>query len=64
VDPVRYSLRRAAETDPDTLTSLPGLGEVLVFGTKQAARDIFTAPAALCRAPAPNPIEPIVGQDL
>jgi hypothetical protein len=37
---------------------------VLVFGTKQAARDIFTAPAALCRAPAPNPIEPIVGQDL
>jgi hypothetical protein len=37
---------------------------VLVFGTKQAARDIFTAPAALCRAPTPNPIELLVGQEL
>jgi hypothetical protein len=64
VDPERYFRRRAAATDPVTLTSLPGVGEVLVFGTKQAARDIFTAPAALCRVPIRNPIEPIVGQDL
>lgn len=50
-----YFRRRAAATDPVTLTSLPGLGEVLVFGTKQAARDIFTAPAALCRGSRSQP---------
>lgn len=61
VDPEWYFRRRAQATDPVALT-FPGLGEVLFFGTKQGARDILTAPAALCRAPTPNPIEPIVGQ--
>lgn len=61
VDPEWYFRRRAAASDPVTL-AFPGLGEVLFFGTKQAARDIFTTPPTLCRAPTPNPIEPIVGE--
>ncbi|MCW2660365.1 MAG: cytochrome [Mycobacterium sp.] len=61
LDPEGFFRRRAARTDP-TVVTFPGLGEVLFFGTKQAARDILTIPAAVCRAPSPNPIEPIVGE--
>ncbi|WP_245234043.1 cytochrome P450 [Mycobacterium sp. PS03-16] len=39
----------------------PGLGQVVFHGTSEAARDVLTAPAAGCRAPLPNPIEPVVG---
>jgi cytochrome P450 len=61
LDPEGFFRRRAGRTDP-TVATFPGLGEVLFFGTKQAAREILTIPAAVCRAPTPNPIEPIVGR--
>jgi cytochrome P450 family 110 len=61
LDPEGFFRRRAARADP-TIMTFPGLGEVLFFGTKQAAHDILTIPAAVCEAPTPNPIEPIVGE--
>jgi cytochrome P450 len=45
------------------LLKFPGLGDVLFVSTVDGARDILTAPGTLCRAPLPNPIEPVVGQN-
>lgn len=60
VDPVRFFHRHASRRSPIEL-SFPGLGEVMFFGTADAARDILTMPAAQSEAPTPNPIEPVVG---
>ena len=59
-DPVGFFRRHAADNRPIAL-DFPGLGHVACFGTKQAARDILTLPVEACRAPVPNPIEPVVG---
>ncbi|MGH3674223.1 MAG: cytochrome P450 [Mycobacterium sp.] len=53
--------RHASDADPFVLRT-PGLDEMMFFSTVEAARDILTAPSNVCRAPLPNPIEPIVGQ--
>ncbi|MCV7178578.1 cytochrome P450 [Mycolicibacterium sphagni] len=62
VDPEGFFRRHAADPTPFSVR-FPGLGEVLFVSTADGARDILTAPAALCRAPLPNPIEPVVGQN-
>jgi len=51
--------RRATQQSPFVLY-FPGLGDVVFVCTKEGVRDILTAPAALCRAPTPNPIEAVV----
>jgi cytochrome P450 len=61
IDPEGYFRRQAAQTDPFVLR-FPGLGEILFVSSMQGAREILTAPASVCRAPTPNPIEPIVGR--
>ncbi|HKI42924.1 MAG TPA: cytochrome P450, partial [Mycobacterium sp.] len=62
IDPDGFFRRHASDTKP-FLVRFPGLGEVLFVSTVAGARDILTAPATLCRAPLPNPIEPVVGQN-
>ncbi|QEN15465.1 cytochrome P450 [Mycolicibacterium sp. ELW1] len=62
IDPEGFFRRHAADRAPFTVR-FPGLGEVLFFTTIDGARDILTAPGALCRAPLPNPIEPVVGEN-
>ncbi|BBX06649.1 cytochrome P450 [Mycolicibacterium aichiense] len=62
MDPEGLFRRHAADRAPFTVL-FPGLGEVLFFTTMDGARDILTAPSALCRAPLPNPIEPVVGKN-
>ncbi|GAY15242.1 cytochrome P450 [Mycobacterium sp. shizuoka-1] len=61
-DPEGFFRRHASDTGPVSVR-FPGLGEVLFFTTAEGARDILGAPSALCRAPLPNPIEPVVGQN-
>jgi cytochrome P450 len=60
VDPEGYFRRRGSCGDPFVLR-FPGLGEVLFVSSKEGAREVLTAPTSMCRAPTPNPIEPIVG---
>ncbi|WP_227999904.1 cytochrome P450 [Mycolicibacterium sp. P1-5] len=60
VDPEAFFRRHAADGAPFPVR-FPGLGEVLFFSSADGARDILTAPGALCQAPLPNPIEPVVG---
>ena len=62
IDPERFFRRHSSDTEP-FLLKFPGLGEVLFVTTVDGARDILTAPATLCSAPLPNPIEPVVGQN-
>ncbi|WP_059021662.1 cytochrome P450 [Mycobacterium sp. M26] len=62
VDPDGMFRRHAADTEPFTV-QFPGLGTVRFFATEDGARDILTAPSTLCRAPLPNPIEPVVGEN-
>ena len=62
IDPDGFFRRHASDAKP-FLVRFPGLGEVLFVSTVAGARDILTAPANLCRAPLPNPIEPVVGQN-
>ncbi len=62
IDPDGFFRRHASDAKP-FLVRFPGLGEVLFVSTVAGARDILTAPATLCRAPLPNPIEPVVGQN-
>lgn len=59
-DPVGFFTNRAADRRPFVL-HFPGLGQVVFHGTSPAARDILAAPSHACRAPLPNPIEPVVG---
>lgn len=59
-DPEGFFRRHASDQKPFPVR-FPGLGEVLFFATAEGARDILTAPSAQCRAPLPNPIEPVVG---
>ncbi len=61
IDPEGFFRRHARDTTPFPVR-FPGLGEVLFVSTVDGARDILTAPATLCRAPLPNPIEPVVGE--
>jgi cytochrome P450 len=60
LDPEGFFRRHASDPKPFPVR-FPGLGEVLFFSTPDGARDILTAPGAQCRAPLPNPIEPVVG---
>ena len=62
VDPEGFFRRHACDATPFPVR-FPGLGEVLFFSAADGARDILTAPATLCQAPLPNPIEPVVGQN-
>jgi cytochrome P450 len=62
IDPEGCFRRHASDTEP-FLLKFPGLGDVLFVSTVDGARDILTAPGTLCRAPLPNPIEPVVGQN-
>jgi cytochrome P450 len=57
---VGFFTSRAADPRPLVL-HFPGLGQVVFHGTSDAAREILTAPSRACRAPLPNPIEPVVG---
>ncbi len=61
VDPDGMFRRHAGDTAPFTVR-FPGLGTVRFFTTEDGVRDILTAPTTLCRAPLPNPIEPVVGE--
>jgi cytochrome P450 len=61
VDPEGYFRRRGVRDDPFFL-QFPGLGRVLFVSSREGAREVLTAPTSLCRAPTPNPIEPIVGE--
>lgn len=62
IDPEGFFRRHSSDTKP-FLVRFPGLGEVLFVSTVDGAHDILTAPGTLCRAPLPNPIEPLVGQN-
>jgi cytochrome P450 len=62
IDPEGFFRRHASDTAPFSVR-FPGLGEVRFFSSADAARDILTAPGTRCRAPLPNPIEPVVGQN-
>jgi cytochrome P450 len=62
IDPEGFFRRHSSDTEP-FLLRLPGLREALFVSTVDGARDILTAPGTLCRAPLPNPIEPLVGQN-
>ena len=62
IDPEGCFRRHASDTEP-FLLKFPGLGDVLFVSTVDGARDILTAPGTLRRAPLPNPIEPVVGQN-
>jgi len=62
IDPEGFFRRHSSDTKP-FLRRFPGLGEVLFVSTVDGARDILTAPGTLCRAPLPNPIEPLVGKN-
>ena len=62
IDPEGFFRRHSSDTAPFSLW-FPGIGEVLFVSTVDGARDILTAPGTLCRAPLPNPIEPLVGRN-
>lgn len=62
IDPEGFFRHHASDTKPFSVR-FPGLGEVVFVSTPEGARDILTAPAPLCQAPLPNPIEPVVGQN-
>src|ERR1700693_5381712 len=62
IDPEGFFRRHSSDTEP-FLLRIPLVGEVLFVSTVDGARDILTAPGALCRAPLPNPIELLVGQN-
>jgi cytochrome P450 family 110 len=61
-DPEGFFRRHSCDTEP-FLLRIPLVGEVLFVSTVDGARDILTAPGTLCRAPLPNPIELLVGQN-
>ncbi len=44
------------------VVEMPGLGEVLVSGHPEAARDIFSAPPDTFEPVRPNPVEPLLGR--
>jgi cytochrome P450 len=44
------------------IVRMPGVGEVLVSGHPEAARDIFSAPPDTFEPVRPNPVEPLLGQ--
>jgi cytochrome P450 len=60
-DPVGFFQRRAARASDPFFVRFPGLGEVLVTGTAQGAREVFTTPPEAFVPPVPNPVEPIFG---
>jgi len=55
LDPEGFLRRRAREGDP-FLLRLPGMGETLVTGSPEGARELFTADPAICEPVPANPI--------
>jgi cytochrome P450 len=60
LDPEGFARRRAREGDP-FLLRLPGVGEALVTGSPEGAREIFTADPAICGTVPANPVEGLLG---
>jgi cytochrome P450 len=60
LDPEGFARRRAREGDP-FLLRLPALGETLVSGSPEGAREIFTADPAIFDSVPANPLEGLLG---
>jgi cytochrome P450 len=60
LDPEGFARRRAREGDPFVLR-LPGVGEALVTGSPEGARELFTADPAICGTVPANPVEGLLG---
>ena len=60
-DPEGFLERRARHGDPFTLR-LPGVGEIVVTGSPEGAREIFSAPADTFEPLQGNPVEPLLGR--
>jgi cytochrome P450 len=62
LDPEGYFRGCVARRGDPFLVKMPGLGEALVSGHPEAARDIFSAPPDTFEPVRPNPVEPLLGQ--
>jgi cytochrome P450 family 110 len=60
-DPEGFLERRASGSDPFTLR-LPGVGEIVLTGTPEGAREVFSAPADTFEPLTDNPVEPLLGR--
>jgi len=60
LDPEGFARRRAREGDP-FLLRLPGVGETLVSGSPEGARELFTADPAIFDTVPANPLEGLLG---
>jgi cytochrome P450 len=62
IDPEGF-FRRCLERRGDPfVVSLPGVGEVLVSGHPEAARELFSAPPDTFEPLQSNPVEPLLGR--
>jgi cytochrome P450 len=60
LDPEGFARRRAREGDP-FLLHLPGVGETLVSGSPEGARELFTADPTIFGTVPANPLEGLLG---
>jgi len=59
--PERFFARRVEQRGDPFCVRFPGLGNVLVTGHPDGAREIFSAPADAFVPALPNPVEPLLG---
>ncbi len=62
VDPERFFASNAARLGETYRIALPGIGEVLVSGEPEAARELFSAPPETFTPLDVNPVEPLLGE--
>jgi cytochrome P450 family 110 len=62
VDPEGFFERSRARRGDPFLVTMPGVGDVLVSGHPEGARELFTAPVDTFEPLGPNPVEPLLGR--
>jgi cytochrome P450 len=62
IDPEGFFAGCLARRGDPFVVRMPGVGEVLVSGHPDAARDIFSAPPDTFEPVRPNPVEPLLGR--
>jgi cytochrome P450 len=62
VDPEGFFASNAARLGETYRIALPGIGEVLVSGEPEAARELFSAPPETFTPLDVNPVEPLLGE--
>ena len=59
--PERFFAKRAEKEGDPFRVRFPGVGDVLVTGHPEGARDVFSAPPEAFVPAGPNPVEPLLG---